>query len=406
MSGSAARVDAAGGRGALPGMRGGAPVREGRDVPVAAARGRAPAVRAVGHRREAPGARVRRRWRPTSTGSGRFSTTAATVSRTARAPKYELLLSAARPHDHARPVLQRSPTGSVRFSSAKRYPGGPAVPTRRSRCSRRASTAQPQKWQYLHDIGVRPLLAPARSGGGRRSGSRKQPAMPDAPNWLRPLAATHAECEQIGGRRASCGTRSCSPTSVAAPHGTADPCCSSTRSIRSTSCRRSCATPRFRPASAVVWEDLVRRRLLPGVPVDPTGMPYRARSRHACGDAGHGVHPVPAAGSGPPGPPAAPMTPDDDRRARPRVPRVPRPRDRQLPQRVHPPAAVAASVVSPGSRCPRAAMRCVVRQHPGRQLRRARRPLPLVPGADLDPLSDRRTDHAGRLPAALLRDSA
>ena len=92
--------------------------------------------------------------------------------------------------------------------------------------------------------------------------------------------------------------------------------------------------------------------ILPGVPVDPTGAPVPARSRHRPRHRLADVQPQSAARS-------ACGRCDEHRHSRACLPRAARPGGRQLPQRLHPPPAaraVASSVPARAAR--RAATRC------------------------------------------------
>jgi hypothetical protein len=69
------------------------------------------------------------------------------------------------------------------------YPGGPGRPDQAVALLRKALVAMPQKWQYYHDIGfvyywtLRDLQSAALW-------FQRASEQPDAPNWLKPLAAS------------------------------------------------------------------------------------------------------------------------------------------------------------------------------------------------------------------------
>ena len=72
---------------------------------------------------------------------------------------------------------------------SEEYPGGPGRPDQAVTLLRRAIAVQPQKWQYYHDIGFVhywSLDDPATAA----SWFQRAAEQPDAPPWLKPLAAS------------------------------------------------------------------------------------------------------------------------------------------------------------------------------------------------------------------------
>jgi hypothetical protein len=102
-----------------------------------------------------------------------------------------------RPFELLYPLLDFTTSLDPKFSSAYRFgamflseppPGGPGRPDQAIRILEKGLRASPGKWQYAHDIGFVELWrgdAKAAASWFRRAG-----AMPDAPIWLGPLAAT------------------------------------------------------------------------------------------------------------------------------------------------------------------------------------------------------------------------
>ena len=104
-------------------------------------------------------------------------------------------VSAARPDDDARSVLQHRLSLRRDLPERSAIQVGPAGPIRRSRCCSKGIAAQPHEVAVLPRHRVRLLLAPARLQGGRElvPARRRQPG---APNWLRPLAAAMLDARQ------------------------------------------------------------------------------------------------------------------------------------------------------------------------------------------------------------------
>ena len=187
--------------------------------------------------------------------------------------KYELL----------HPLLDLTTTLDPYFTIAYRFgaiflseapPGGPGRPDQAIALLEKGIAAQPQKWQYFHDIAFVHywhLHDPATAA----IWFQRAADQPDAPNWLRPLAATMLSArDRSVGARPVAADPAVRPAVAAAARRERSLLAARRRSIRSTSCRRSSRTPRCRPAGASPWSDLVRRGCCPGTPVDPTGTPY------------------------------------------------------------------------------------------------------------------------------------
>jgi tetratricopeptide (TPR) repeat protein len=194
------------------------------------------------------------------------------AGRTAAA-KYELL----------HPLLDLTTTLDPYFTIAYRfgaiflgepYPNGPGRPDQAVALLRKGIAVQPAKWQYYHDIGfvyywtVGDMQAAAEW-------FRRAAAQPGAPNWLQPLAASIL-LER--GDRAS------------ARFLLQQILLSEQEWLRRMAARgllQVDALDAIDQLQAIVarhppgagephsWEGLVRRGLLRGVPVDPTGVPFR-----------------------------------------------------------------------------------------------------------------------------------
>ena len=155
------------------------------------------------------------------------------------------------------------------------------------------------------------------------------------------------------------------------------------------------------PGTEWSWLYLARRGALRGIPIDPVGRAVSSRSRHGPRHRVRHVAAVPDAGHHPAGSAVTPRRDAADAGG-PAGARV-----RQLLQRLHPPhsarpVAQSSRLALPGVRL-RAA---VVRQHPGTQFRDPGRQVPAVPAAHQRPVSHRGAAHVRHLRAALCSYSA
>ena len=96
------------------------------------------------------------------------------------------------------PLLDLTTSLDPRFSAAYRFgaiflseppPGGPGRSDQAIRLLEKGLRASPNKWQYAHDIGFVNLWH-GTDPKAAASWFRRAAAMPGAPNWLGPLAAT------------------------------------------------------------------------------------------------------------------------------------------------------------------------------------------------------------------------
>jgi tetratricopeptide (TPR) repeat protein len=167
---------------------------------------------------------------------------------------------------------------AYRFGSlflAEAYPGGAGRPDQAILLLEKGFRANPWRWHYLQDIG---FVYYWWLGDYRRAGDwfKKASEIPGAPWWLQSLtAATYAQ----GGDRES------SRRLWQAMHETAD-----NEWMRNSAAwrlaqldaldqidRLAAATAEFRArtgAPPASWDDMVRARLLPGIPLDPSGVPF------------------------------------------------------------------------------------------------------------------------------------
>lgn len=161
--------------------------------------------------------------------------------------------------------------GAIFLSEA--YPGGPGRPDQAIALLRKGIAAQPGKWQYYMDIGfvnywhLRDFTEAARwfQAAG---------AQPGAPNWLAPLAATVL---QVGRDRASARFlwQQMLQSDQAWMRSRAEHGLRQVQALDDID-QLSAIARRFPPQSGdrYTWEGLVRRRVLRGIPIDPSGQPY------------------------------------------------------------------------------------------------------------------------------------
>jgi hypothetical protein len=185
--------------------------------------------------------------------------------------KYELL----------QPLLDITTTLDPFFTIAYRFgaiflseqpPGGPGRPDQAIALLQKGVAAQPQNWQYMHDIAFvhywhrhDPVTAAIWF---QRAANE-----PGAPEWLRPLAATMLSSRDRSSARVL--WQQILQSDEAWLRRTAQ------RSLLQLQALDQIDELQARVAKAeipagrrVTWIDLVRRGLLPGIPVDPTGEPY------------------------------------------------------------------------------------------------------------------------------------
>jgi hypothetical protein len=186
--------------------------------------------------------------------------------------KYELL----------QPLLDLTVTLDPFFTIAYRFgaiflsespPGGPGRPDQAIALLEKGVAAQPDKWQYVHDIAFVHywhLHDPATAA----QYFVKASTMRDAPNWLQPLAATMVSAHDRQSARLLWQQILKSDQQWLQR--------SAQRSLMQLDALDQIdhwqAIARNAPVPAgqrLAWIDLVRRRLIPGIPVDPSGVPFQ-----------------------------------------------------------------------------------------------------------------------------------
>ena len=154
------------------------------------------------------------------------------------------------------------------------YPGGPARPEQAVALLRKGLAARPGRWQYYMDIGF-VYYWHLRDYRSAAQWIERASAQPNAPNWLRPLAATmlvHGEdrasarflWRQVAQSEEEWLRRSASRALMqidALDHIDA---------LQPIVMR---VLPP--PGEGFSWGSLVRRGALRGIPIDPAGVPYR-----------------------------------------------------------------------------------------------------------------------------------
>ena len=338
---------------------------------------------------EAHGARVRRARVPMSTGSGPSSTTAAIASLRERGHELPAALTAARSDDDARSVLHDRV--SVRRDLSERSVprrAGPAGPGRSRSCEKGLAVAAAQ-------VAVLPRHRASCTTGicttpvAAASWFQRAAEQPDAPNWLQPLAATMLSAKDRSAARVLSGSRSSSPIS----RGCAARAQRSLAQLQALDQidelqalvlqgRSACRTagdldrPRARAASCRAFPSI---RPASRIELDPdTGARRRSRRR-----------------------PASTRCPicfgrrDEHRYLRARLSRAARPGRRQLPERLHPPPAVACVRRQPRLALPVVRLRAAAGPTTSRwSATSCSADVPLLPRADFAALSDRRAaDH-------------
>ncbi|HXW04686.1 MAG TPA: hypothetical protein VD833_05600 [Vicinamibacterales bacterium] len=161
--------------------------------------------------------------------------------------------------------------GAIFLSEA--YPGGPGRPDQAVALLRKGIGAQPGKWQYYLDIGfvhywhLQDYTAAAHW-------FQKAADQPGAPNWLRPLAASMLT---VGGDRASARFlwQQLLQSDQEWLRRTAERRLLQIDALEAAA-RLTALAQRFPPPAGQphTWEDLVRRGVLRGVPLDVTGAPF------------------------------------------------------------------------------------------------------------------------------------
>jgi hypothetical protein len=153
------------------------------------------------------------------------------------------------------------------------YPGGPGRPDRSVELLRKALVAMPHKWQYYHDIGF-VYYWHLRDYKAAASWFQRGADQPDAPNWLKPLAA--AMLVQ-GQDRASARFlwQQIAKSEEAWLRRNAERALLQLDVLDEID-RIDAAFRRvpLSPGERYSWAMLARRGLIRGLPADPTGIPF------------------------------------------------------------------------------------------------------------------------------------
>ena len=153
------------------------------------------------------------------------------------------------------------------------YPGGPGRPDRSVELLRKALVVMPHKWQYYHDIGF-VYYWHLRDYKAAASWFQRGADQPDAPNWLKPLAA--AMLVQ-GQDRASARFlwQQIAKSEEAWLRRNAERALLQLDVLDEID-RIDAAFRRvpLSPGERYSWAMLARRGLIRGLPADPTGIPF------------------------------------------------------------------------------------------------------------------------------------
>lgn len=193
------------------------------------------------------------------------------------------------PPEHARtyallyPLLDLTTTLDPHFNIAYRfgaiflgeaYPGGPGRPDLAIALLQKGLTAQPDRWQYLMDLGF-VYYWHLRDYKSAAAAFQRASGLPGAPSWLRPLAAvTLAE----GGHRDA--SRALWQQLAQAD----EPWLRNSATLRLAQLdaidTMESLKPRVKafqdahPGEPVTWDRLAAARFLPGTPLDSSGTPF------------------------------------------------------------------------------------------------------------------------------------
>ena len=161
--------------------------------------------------------------------------------------------------------------GAIFLSEA--YPGGPGRPEQSVALLRKAIAVMPQKWQYYHDIGF-VYYWRLRDYNSAALWFQRAAAQPNAPNWLTPLAASMLA---RGNDRAAARFlwQQIAKSEEAWLRRSAERSLLQLQALDQVD-QLEAIVQKYPPASGEppTWTSLIKRGVLPGVPVDPAGTPY------------------------------------------------------------------------------------------------------------------------------------
>jgi len=188
-----------------------------------------------------------------------------------RRQRYELL----------QPLLDLTTTLDPYFTVAYRFgaiflseqpPGGPGRPDQAIALLEKGAAAQPHRWEFLHDIAFVHywhLKDPVTAADY----FRRAAAVPGAPGWLRPLAATMLSARDRSSARVLWQEilKSDQPWMQRTAHRSL----SQLDALDQIEALQALVDRAGVPAGRrVTWIDLAQRGLIRGIPVDPAGVPY------------------------------------------------------------------------------------------------------------------------------------
>jgi len=199
-------------------------------------------------------------------------------------PEPPPLLAAASDYDQLYPLLDITTSLDPRFSVAYRfgavflaeaYPSGQGRPDLALRLLEKGIREQPDKWEYMEDAGFVHYWFEHNYSEAARWFERAS-EVPGAPNWLKPLAATTVA--QGGDRRSSRVMWQAILESSTEEwlRKSAEHRLLQLRALDDLDAlqRGVDSYVRQNGSDGLGWPALVRARVFPGLPVDPTGVPY------------------------------------------------------------------------------------------------------------------------------------
>ena len=155
---------------------------------------------------------------------------------------------------------------------SEQYPGGPGRPDQAIRLLEKGIAVQPGKWQYFHDIAFVQYwhLHDPRAAA---EWFEKAANQPNAPNWLRPLAAAMLTEHDRGSARVVWQQilKSDQPWLRRTAQRSLLQLDAMDQIDALTAIIRNASPP---AGERLTWESFVRRGVLPGAPVDPARHPY------------------------------------------------------------------------------------------------------------------------------------
>jgi hypothetical protein len=187
-----------------------------------------------------------------------------------------------RNYDLLYPLLEITTSLDPRFSVAYRFgafflteapPGGPGRADLAIRLLDKAMAAQPDRWEYPHDVAF--VHYRARDYARAAEWFERAADKPDAPTWLRPLVAA-AQTARGDTNSARLVWRSLLDSENDFMRREANRRLMQLDAIDQIAqlARLSAAYAARAGGPPRTWQDLVRAGMLRGIPVDPTGLPY------------------------------------------------------------------------------------------------------------------------------------